>query len=114
MADLGVSKHITSVHEQERTRAEEQAHVHSASTAAPTFAGTRPWMERTRWEITYQGVRWDILRSLTEMPWGSPSVEYILGTGSSSVYPELVSLRTDKAKIILLTVAVDRMLDRCE
>ncbi|KAH7369688.1 hypothetical protein BKA65DRAFT_486787 [Rhexocercosporidium sp. MPI-PUGE-AT-0058] len=48
------------------------------------------------------------------MPWGSPLVEHILGTGLPSVHPEPVSPRTEEAKIALLTVAVDRVLDRCE
>lgn len=68
----GVSGHIQSVHQRERARAEEQERTHSMNTTAPTLAGTRPWMERTRWEITYQGFRRDILRSLTQMPWDSP------------------------------------------
>ncbi len=87
----GVGEHIASAHQREHTRAEEQARIHSTGTTAPTFAGTRPWMERTRWEVTYQGVRRDILRSLTEMPWGCPPVDHILGLGSPSADPGLVS-----------------------
>ena len=48
------------------------------------------------------------------MPWGSPPVEYILGTGSPSADPELVSPWTDEAKIALLMVAVNWMLDHYE
>jgi hypothetical protein len=71
-------------------------------------------MERTRWEITYQGFRRDILRSLTEMPWGSPPTDHVLGPSSNPADPELVSPQDDEAKIALLMVAVDHMLDRCE
>jgi hypothetical protein len=48
------------------------------------------------------------------MPWGFSPVKHILGTGLPFAHPELVSPRTNEAKIALLTVAVDRMLDRCE
>jgi hypothetical protein len=71
-------------------------------------------MERTRWEITYQGFRRDILRSLTEMPWNSPWMDHVLGQSSNPAGPELVSPQDDEAKIALLMVAVDHMLDRCE
>jgi hypothetical protein len=71
-------------------------------------------MERTRWEITYQGFRRDILRSLTEMPWGFPPTDHVLGPSSNPADPELVSPQDDEAKIALLMVAVDHMLDRCE
>lgn len=57
----------------------------------PTLAGTRPWMERTRWEIIYQGFRRDILRSLTEMPCSSPRTDHVLGQRSNPADLELVS-----------------------
>jgi Orsellinic acid/F9775 biosynthesis cluster protein D len=109
-----VSEHIASVCQREHSRAVDQAHIRNTSPTAPTFAGTRPWMERTRWEVTYQGVRCDILQSLTIMPWGSPPVDHILGPGLDSPVAELVSPREDEAKIALLMGAVDHMLDRCE
>jgi hypothetical protein len=109
-----VSEHIESVHQRERARAEEQKRTHSTNTTAPTLAGTRPWMERTRWETTYQGFRRDILRGLTEMPWGSPPADHVLGPSSNPADPELVSPEADEAKITLLMLAVDHILDRCE
>jgi hypothetical protein len=114
VAGRGVSEHIESAHQREHARAEEQKRIHSTNTTAPTLAGTRPWMERTRWEITYRGCRRDILRSLTEMPWGSPPADHVLGRSSNPADPELVSRQDDEAKIALLMVAVDHMLDRCE
>jgi hypothetical protein len=114
VAGRGVSEHIESAHQRERARAEEQKRTHSTNTTAPTLAGTRPWIERTRWEITYQGFRRDILRSLTEMPWGSPPTDHVLGPSSNPADPEFVSPQDDEAKIALLIVAVDHMLDRCE
>ncbi|KAH8750132.1 hypothetical protein F5882DRAFT_488086, partial [Hyaloscypha sp. PMI_1271] len=114
VAGRGVSEHMESAHQRERARAEEQKRIHSTNTTAPTLAGTRPWMERTQWEITYRGCRRDILRSLTEMPWGSPSADHVLGRSSNPADPELVSPQDDEAKIALLMVTVDHMLDRCE
>ncbi|KAH6689252.1 hypothetical protein BKA61DRAFT_717673 [Leptodontidium sp. MPI-SDFR-AT-0119] len=103
-----------SARQRERARAEEQERTQSTNTIAPTLAGTRPWMERTRWEITYQGFRRDILRSLTEMPWGSPWIDHVLGPSSNPTDLGLVSPQDDEAKIALLIVAVDHVLDRCE
>lgn len=71
-------------------------------------------MERTRWETTYQGFRRDLLLDLAEMPQASPSTHYSLGPGPKPMDPELVSPRDDEAKIALLLVAVDRVLDRYE
>lgn len=80
----------------------------------PTFAGRRPWMERTRWESTYQGRPLDILRNLTETPRAHFAKNYILGKTSNAADPELVSPRDDEARIALVMVAIDHMLDRCE
>lgn len=114
VAGRGVSEHIESAYQREPAWAMERERTHSTNTAALTLAGIRPWMERTRWEITYQGFRRDILRRLTEMPWDSPWVDHVLGPGSNPADPELVSPQDDEAKIALLMVAVDHMLDRCE
>ncbi|KAL5320126.1 hypothetical protein ACEPPN_010927 [Leptodophora sp. 'Broadleaf-Isolate-01'] len=114
VAGRGVSEHIKSARQRERARAEEQERTQSTNTIALTLAGTRPWMERTRWEITYQGFRRDILRSLTEMPWGSPWTDHVLGPSLNPTDPGLVSPQDDEAKIALLMVAVDHVLDRCE
>ena len=109
-----MTEHLQSVHQRERARVEEQERTHSVNTTALTLAGTRPWMERNRWEITYQGFRRDLLQSLTQMPWGSPPTDHVLGPSLSPADPELVSPQDDEAKIALLMVAVDHMLDRCE
>ncbi|KAH8798595.1 hypothetical protein F5884DRAFT_813073 [Xylogone sp. PMI_703] len=31
------------------------------STAPPTFVSSRPWMDRTKWDTTYNGLRRDVL-----------------------------------------------------
>jgi hypothetical protein len=80
-----------------------------------TLAGIRPWMERTRWLSTYQGVRRDILQCLAQMPWCNRGVaDHFLGRGSSAADPDIVSPRQDEQKIGTLLLLVDRMLDRCE
>lgn len=110
----GAVEHIQLVHDRERVRAEGQKRTHSTIAATLTLAGTRPWMERTRWETTYQGFRRDILQSLAEMPRNSSRADHILGRSPNPTDPNLVSPREDEVKIALLTVAVDHMLDRCE
>ena len=61
VAGRGVSEHIQGVQQRESERAERQEQTYGTNMANTTLAGTRPWMERTRWEITYQGFRRDIL-----------------------------------------------------
>jgi len=72
----------------------------------PTLAGTRSWMD--------QGLRRNVLRSLTEMAWGSPLTDHVLGPSLNPADPELVSLQDNEAKIDLFIVAVDYILDRRE
>ncbi|KAH9203682.1 hypothetical protein DL95DRAFT_231391, partial [Leptodontidium sp. 2 PMI_412] len=114
VAGRGVSEHIQGVQQQESERAERQEQTYGTNMATPTLAGTRPWMERTRWEITYQGFRPDILWNLTEMSRTSLWVNHVLGPSSNPTDPERESPQSDKARIALLTVSTDHMLDRCE
>jgi hypothetical protein len=48
------------------------------------------------------------------MPWGSPLTDHVLRPSLNPADPELVCLQDNKAKITLLIVAVDHILDRCE
>lgn len=98
--------------QREIQRTEEQERTHSTNITTPTLAGTRPWMDRTRWEIIYQGLRRDILRSLTEMPCSSPQIDHVLRQRSNTTDLELVSPQVDEARIALSMVAVDHMVDR--
>ncbi|KFY67854.1 hypothetical protein V496_01372 [Pseudogymnoascus sp. VKM F-4515 (FW-2607)] len=91
--------------------AEGQARSYNTIAAAPTLAGTGPWIERTRWEITYRGFRRDILQSLVEMPRSPPCTNHVVGPSSNPTDPELASPQNDEAKLALLVLAVDHMLD---
>jgi len=113
----GPTEHIQSIHERERERLrlDEEARSLSTDTGMRTLAGIRPWMERTRWLSTYQGVRRDILQRLAQMPLCNRGVaDRFLGRGSSTADPDIVSPRQDEQKIGTLLLLVDRMLDRCE
>ncbi|KAH8749809.1 hypothetical protein BGZ57DRAFT_1019545 [Hyaloscypha finlandica] len=112
-----VQAHLQSVHNRERNRLEldKRAASYSMDTGIQTLAGTRLWAERTRWAITYEGARRDILQGLAKVP--SPRsfiAGHIIGEGSYVTDPELVSSGQDEQKIASLIAAVDRMLDRCE
>ncbi|OBT78668.1 hypothetical protein VF21_02253 [Pseudogymnoascus sp. 05NY08] len=111
VAGWSVGEHMQQLQQREMQRAEEQERTHSTNMTTPTLAGTRPWMERTRWEIIYQGFRRDILRSLTEMPCSSPRTDHVLRQRSNPADLELVSPQVDEARIALLMVAVDHMVD---
>ncbi|EEA22400.1 hypothetical protein PMAA_061780 [Talaromyces marneffei ATCC 18224] len=101
--------------ERERTRhaAIQAATVQDSGIATRSFESLRPWIERTGWEQTYDGLHRDLLRRLTEMPllynscqdhrlWSSPEEA------------DLVSPAADKRVIWRIAYAVDSMLDRCE
>src|SRR6187402_299577 len=90
--------HLLSVWEREHMHLEreDQPRVYSTDTGTRTLAATGPWMDRTRWPITYQNVRRDI------------------GQGLRDSDKNLWSCWQDEQKISCLMGAVDRMLDRCE
>jgi hypothetical protein len=62
--------HLLSVWEREHKRleTEDQPRVYSTDTGVHTLVATRPWMDRTRWPITYRNVRRDVLLALADMP----------------------------------------------
>jgi len=68
-------------------------------------------MERTRWAITYDGIRRDVLLSLAAMPYGG---DHLLGHGCSDGDPDLLSPREDEQKLVSLVAVVYRMMERCE
>ena len=117
VADQDTCAHLQSMHERERKRLESrsQARAYSQDTGPETLATTRPWMERTRWAITYNGVRRDVLQALAEVPSAPPyTTDHFLGHGTHDIDPEILSPRQDEQKIAALMTAVDLMLDRCE
>lgn len=56
-------EHLKSVREREQARCEEQQRSALTDMGKQTLQNTSPWIERTRWLITYQGVRRDVLLS---------------------------------------------------
>ncbi|KAE8551310.1 hypothetical protein EYB25_005194 [Talaromyces marneffei] len=107
--------HLQALQERERTRhaAIQAATVQDSGIATRSFESLRPWIERTGWEQTYDGLHRDLLRRLTEMPllydscqdhrlWSSPGEA------------DLVSPAADERVIWRIAHAVDSMLDRCE
>ena len=117
VADKDACNHLQSIHERERQRleSEKQAHSYDQNTRPQTLAATRPWMERTRWATTYDGVRRDVLQALAEVP-GSPAraADHFLGQGIQDTDPDILSARQDEQKIASLMTAVDCILNRCE
>jgi hypothetical protein len=55
VAGWSVGEHMQQLQQRETQRTEEQERTHSTNMTTLTLAGTRPYMERTRWETTYQG-----------------------------------------------------------
>ncbi|KAL3705716.1 hypothetical protein TMatcc_009389 [Talaromyces marneffei ATCC 18224] len=107
--------HLQALQERERTRhaAIQAATVQDSGIATRSFESLRPWIERTGWEQTYDGLHRDLLRRLTEMPllynscqdhrlWSSPGEA------------DLVSPAADERVIWRITHAVDSILDHCE
>jgi hypothetical protein len=68
VADKDTFAHLQSMHERERKRLESRSQIraYSQDIGPETLATTRPWMERSRWAITYNGIRRDVLQALTE------------------------------------------------
>jgi hypothetical protein len=104
---------LTHQREQDRLETDAQAQEHGTQdTGSKTLVASRPWMDRTRWAITYDGVRRDILVDLTEMPYGG--ADHALGERLSNRASSLISSREDEQRLVSLVAGVDRMLDRCE
>ncbi|KAF7173667.1 hypothetical protein CNMCM6106_007708 [Aspergillus hiratsukae] len=77
-----------------------------------TYEGTRPWLERTQWISTYQGVPRDILKRLMLLP-AMSSTKHGLQLGFFKGRA-LTSSAADEERIYHLISALDPMLDRCE
>jgi hypothetical protein len=76
---------------------------------------TSPWMNRTKWPITYSHARRDLLLALTRVPnRHSLAADYFLGQDLSQDNKDLASPSQDEQKISCLMGTVDVMLDRCE
>lgn len=65
-----MNTHLASVHQRERARLQaEEATTDFTTTGLHTVENTRLWMERTRWPQVYEGMRRDLLQSLTGLPY---------------------------------------------
>ncbi|KAJ9655510.1 hypothetical protein H2201_008786 [Coniosporium apollinis] len=104
--------HLESVREREQARRQEQQRADLTDTGAQTLQSTGPWMERTRWPITYQGVRRDILLRLANIPVTDEANRYKLVRTEDGV--DLASSGEDEKRIWHLTQVVQVLLDRCE
>jgi hypothetical protein len=106
--------HVRSMHERECEHLQaEQPRMRTDDAGVWTLECYRPWMERTGWPKTYQGVRRDMLLSLSYPPdafqYAAPRV---LGRDEDGA--ELISPRSHERKIANIVTAVDIMLDRCK
>ena len=106
------NEHLESVREREQARREEQQRTALTDMGTQTLQNTGPWMERTRWPITYQGIRRDVLLGLAELPVVHDGVD--LTIGQSEHDSNITSPAGDEQKIWHLTQAVQAVLDRCE
>jgi hypothetical protein len=112
--DPAIDAHVASVHRRERARLQADESVADFRTSGiQTVECTRPWMERTGWARVYEGVRRDLLRSLTDLPYSTAgSVDLLLGQDDSGGL--IISPAADEERLHRLTLAMDCMLDRCE
>ena len=83
-----------------------------AFTGTATYEGTRPWLDRTRWISTYQGIPRDILKRMTLLPTISSATHGLqLGSYQNRTF---ASSAADEEQIYHLITAPDTVLDRCE
>lgn len=81
-------------------------------TGIATYEGTRPWLERTGWMTTYQGVPRKVLKRMIQPP-SSASAIHGLPLGEHEDH-QLGSTAADEKYIFYLFHALDAVLDRCE
>ncbi|KAH7074967.1 hypothetical protein BKA63DRAFT_444495, partial [Paraphoma chrysanthemicola] len=105
-------EHLKSVREREQARREEQKRTALTDTGMQILQNTGPWMERTRWPITYQGVRRDVLLGLGDIPVAYEAVDLTIGQSEDGT--NITSTSKDEQKIWHLTQAVQVVLYRCE
>jgi hypothetical protein len=90
-------EHLKSVRERERARHKEQRHAALTGTEAQTLQNIGPWTERTRWPITYQGIRRDILLCLAEVPATHDAANFTIGQSEDKA--NITSSSKDEKKI---------------
>jgi hypothetical protein len=79
----------------------------------PTLETTTPWMVRTRWDETYQGLPKRFLRDLMTLPSKHSMAQgLILSSGPHDL--TVAASAQDEQRLMTLINSVDIMLDRCE
>ncbi|KAJ0121827.1 FAD-binding monooxygenase moxY [Fusarium oxysporum f. sp. albedinis] len=93
----------------------------AAAGSTTTYAEQRPWLERTRWEITYKKRDRSLLRRLIQAPYlqlhGRPDAPpYLLASADRvpGLSVDLTSAREDEIRIDRILKVVDIVMDRCE
>jgi hypothetical protein len=102
------------MHEREREHLQtEHSRMQTDDARVRALEYCRPWMERTGWPKTHQGVRRRMLLSLSYPP---DAFQYVAlrVIGRSEDSAELISARSHERKVANIVTAVDSMLDRCK
>ncbi|KAF5699462.1 hypothetical protein FMUND_14736 [Fusarium mundagurra] len=115
-----VCNHLEGVFERERGRQKDllggdsgDGNVTTRDSRTTSFTDLRPWLERTGWERTFEGVNRELLRNLSAAP--SPATlsrGLILEGGGSRAGPvrpdeQTISSTDDERKITAIITAVD-------
>ncbi|KAI5456252.1 hypothetical protein BGZ63DRAFT_409329 [Mariannaea sp. PMI_226] len=109
--------HVKAVMEREERyhQVENQPRNSSRVLGQQSFTSTSLWLERTRWHLTFQDSRRDILRALTQLPnRRSLDTDVFIGQGYKDGDPDIVSASISEQKIACILGAMDPVLDRCE
>ncbi|KAL1966290.1 hypothetical protein VTN77DRAFT_4643 [Rasamsonia byssochlamydoides] len=71
ISDPAAHEHLQALEVRERSQLAAEQTIPAAveEMGVSSFEITRPWMDRTGWDITYRGVRRDLLQNLTDTPY---------------------------------------------
>ncbi|KAH7190073.1 hypothetical protein DER44DRAFT_851671 [Fusarium oxysporum] len=119
--------HLKDILERERGRQRLLKEINMAdgtgmgrNTQSTRFTDLKPWLERTGWEQTFQGVDRELLRNLTTVPSLATSRQCLVLKSNRNLpaYPhseeQMTSSADNESRIAALMFAVDAVMDRCE